>query len=251
MWAQSHLTKPREPKREARVEYFVHKTAQAQRGSACAHAHTARKGPCHHHSTFYPFLACFSSFWWCLKLVNSQTKVNNLDLQEMTSPGKQTNQVCFPSTVVIWLEPTGQQVLITPRKLLHLPPCHQHLLPCSTPLFRGARQSCNWTQMEMGVPQKAELKWKRETQGSVKWHSRNPILRSCSLQIDPASLYLTYTPPKQHLFLEPQDGSGVEGSQGLALASDWASIVLISCVSLSRLPALSELQFLHPGKWGK
>lgn len=93
MWAQSHPIKPREPEREAYVEYFVHKTAQAQRGSASAHAHTARKGPCRHHSTFYPFFACFSSFWWCLKLVNSQTKVKNLDFQEMTSSGKkQTNK---------------------------------------------------------------------------------------------------------------------------------------------------------------
>lgn len=93
MWAQSHLIKPHEPEREARVEYFVHETAQVQRGSASAHAHTARNGPCHHHSTFYPFLACFSSFWWCLKLVNSQTKVKNLDFQEMTSPGKKNKQI--------------------------------------------------------------------------------------------------------------------------------------------------------------
>ena len=89
---QSHLIKPREPEREAHVEYFVHETAQAWRGSASALAHTARKGPCRHHSTFYPFLACFSSFWWCLKLVKSQTKVKNLDFQEMTSPGKKTNK---------------------------------------------------------------------------------------------------------------------------------------------------------------
>lgn len=224
MWAQSHLIKPHEPEREARVEYFVHKTAQAQRGSASAHAHTARKGPCHHHSTFYPFLACFSSFWWCLKLVNSQTKVKNLDFQEMTSPGKKTNKSGLLPLHCGHL--IGAHRAAGPdhtQKALHLPLCHQRPLPCSTPLFRAARQSCNWTQMEMGVPQKAELKWKRETQSSVKWHSRNPILRSCSLRIDSASLYLTHTPPMQHLFLEPQDGRGVEGSQGLALASDWAS----------------------------
>ena len=47
----------------------------------------------------------------------------------------------------------------------------------------------------------------------------NPVLCSCSLRIDPASLSLSFT-PLTHLFLEPQDRSGVEGSQGLALASD-------------------------------
>lgn len=222
MWAQSHLIKSREPEREARVEYFIHETAQAQRGSASAPAHITRKGPCHHHSTFYPFLACFCSIWWCLKLVKSQTKVKNLDFQEMTSPGKKPNKSGLLPLRCGHL--IGAHGAAGPDRTQKAPSPSSRAISTRCPVPHPYLEELQLnTDGDGGAPE-SWVKMKEEDRAVLNDTVENPVLCSCSLRIDPASLSLTFT-PLTHLFLEPQDRSGVEGSQGLALASNWVSYI--------------------------